>query len=103
MPVTNNLPQNARNGQPSLESRAFSVAFIPPPETHIPPNVTRAWSESATAAIATLIDFRSALHRWTMAGQVNDAEFVLQLESLDRAGLAGWLDNLIALAMEEPK
>lgn len=91
----NNTPPG--NGQPSLEARAFQIAFIPPKST----DLTQLWSLQASAAIAALIDFRSSVHRWQAAGQVSDADFVTQVQLLDEVGLAGWLDELIGLAMRE--
>lgn len=96
MAENNNTPP-APSGQPSLEARAFSVAFIPPKST----DLTQLWSLQASAAIAALIDFRSSVHRWQAAGQVSDADFVSQVQLLEEVGLAGWLDELIGLAMRE--
>lgn len=94
--IQNNTP-TAPNGQPSLEARAFSVAFIPPRSQ----NLTTAWSLQASAAIAALIDFRSSVHRWQAAGQVSDADFVTQVQRLEEAGLAGYVDELMATAVRE--
>lgn len=94
---SNILPQNAPNGQPSNEARAFSVAFITPKST----DLTQLWSLQASAAIAALIDFRSAIHRWQAAGQVSDRDFVIQVQLLEEAGLMEWLDGIIAAAMRE--
>lgn len=91
----NNTPPP--NGQPTLEARAFAVAFIPPKST----DITQLWSLQASAAIAALIDFRSSVHRWQAAGQVSDADFVTQVQLLDEAGLMPWLDGIIGLAMRE--
>lgn len=83
-----------QNGQ-TIESRAFVVAFCP---NQTQPNITQLWSLKASEAIATLIDFRSAVHHWQAQGHVNDAEFVAEVQRLDNAGLSPWLDELIGLA-----
>jgi len=85
------------NGQPTLEARAFAVAFIPPRST----DITQTWSLASSAAIGALIDFRSSVHKWQAAGQVSDADFITQVQLLEEVGLSGWLDELIALAMRE--
>lgn len=85
------------NGQPTLEARAFAVAFIPPKST----DITQLWSLQASAAIGALVDFRSAIHRWTAAGQVSDTDFVNQVQLLEEAGLMPWLDGIIGMAMRE--
>jgi hypothetical protein len=80
---------------PSLEARAFVVAFCPDNPQQ---NITQLWSLKASEAIQTLIEFRSAVHRWQAAGRVDSAEFVAEVQRLDDAGLAEWLDELIGLA-----
>ena len=87
----------AHNGQqPTIEQRAFVVAFIPPKPQ---PNITQLWSLKASEAIGALIDFRSSVHRWQAAGRVDHAEFVTEVQRLEDCGLAGWVDELIALAV----
>lgn len=94
---TQNNSSNPPNPQPSLEARAFSVAFIPPKST----SITQLWSLQASAAIGALVDFRSAIHRWTAEGGVSDVDFVTQVQLLEEAGLQDWLDGIIGLAMRE--
>ena len=86
---------NARNRQPRIKARQFAVAFCP---NKTQSNITQMWSLKASEAINTLIDFRSAIHRWQANGKVDDQEFVTELQRLDDAGLADWTDELIALA-----
>lgn len=97
MSVKSILSHQTANGQKSLQARAFAVAFIPTKQQ----NISQTWSLKASEAIQTLIDFRSAVHRWLAAEMVNEAEFVQQVERLEDAGLAGWIDELIAVGMLE--
>jgi len=88
-------PEPAR--QPSLQARAFLVAF------DIPTDQTAAlatWTDQANAALAAVVNFRSACRRWQAVGCIDETEFSQELEALDKAGLAGFLDNLVARAME---
>jgi len=86
-------PEPAR--QPTLNERAFVAAFVTEPT---PPLL--AWASQAGAALRAIVEFRSACHRWAAAGRIDEAEYTAELESLDRAGLAPWVDNLVAAAME---
>ena len=96
---TQNLTQKllARNRQPSIKARAFEVAFVP---EKTQPNIMKVWSDEASYAIAVLVDFRSAVHRWQAIGKIDEDEFITEVEQLENAGLSGWFDNLIAKAME---
>ena len=78
------------------QERQFIVAFIPLTQH----SITHAWSLKTSEAIGALIDFRSAIHRWQAAGKVNEAEFAAGVQALEDAGLAGWIDELIASGME---
>lgn len=91
----NNTPPG--NGQPTLEARAFSVAFVEPKAT----DLTQLWSLQASAAIGALVDFRSSVHRWQAAGQVSDADLVTQAQLLEEQGLMTWLDGIIGTALRE--
>ena len=94
----NGQPFDFAQDAPTIEARQFALAFCP---EKTQPNITQAWSLKASEAIQTLIDFRSAVHRWQAAGQVNDAEFVTEVQRLEDVGLAGWIDELIAAGMVE--
>lgn len=85
------------NGKtPTLEERVFVVAFnVKQP----PANITEAWSLRTGETIGALIDFRSAIHRWQAAGRIDSAEFVIETQRLEAAGLAGWFDDLVGLAL----
>lgn len=97
-PIVSHPTGNGQNGQaPSIESRAFVVAFIPPTQS----NITHAWSLKASEAINRLIDFRSAIHRWQATGTVDESEFTREVQALEDSGLAGWVDELIAAGMLE--
>lgn len=98
MQATRHNTPPAQNGQPTIEQRAFIVAFI---QSKTQSNITQFWSLKASEAIGALIDFRSAVHRWQAAARVNEAEFVAEVQRLEDCGLAGWTDELIAAGMME--
>jgi hypothetical protein len=97
---TQNLTQKpqARNGQSTIEARAFAMVFIP---VTTQPNITQRWSLKASEAIQTLIYFHSSVHRWQAVGRVDNTEFAREVQHLKDCGLACWLDELIVRAIME--
>jgi hypothetical protein len=97
--MKNPLSFLALNKSPKPEHCAFLEAFLPQPDCPpVPANITMAWVEQSSVAIDALIAFRSAVHCWQAKGQVPDAEFAQEAERLRLAGLADWLDDLMAVA-----
>lgn len=98
MSTKTNLTQNPPicNGQTLIESRALVVALVP---EKAQPNITQLWNLKASEAIQTLISFQCRISGWQADGRVDDKEFLVALQRLDDAGLSGWMDELIGLAV----
>jgi hypothetical protein len=79
----------------AVKVAAFHVAFV---DDNQPPDFP-VWAEQAGEALRAIVDFRSACHRWAAAGCVDEADLASAYDALDAAGLAGWLDGLIAGGM----
>lgn len=74
----------------AIKAAAFHTAFIPESPPDLP-----AWDKQASRVLEVIVDFRSAVRRWQAAGSVPEAELTAAYDTLDAAGLAGWLDSLI--------
>lgn len=90
-----------RGWQPGQAPAAFTKAFCESQaEDHT--RLIHAWSLKTSEAINTLIDFRSALHRWQAAGRIDPDQLAAELEKLDEAGLARWANELLNRPIESP-
>lgn len=93
MQATQHSNPPAHNGQSPAE--AFTKAFCPSQtDNRIRTELLNHWSLSTSQAIAALIDFRSALHRWQATGDtIADASFMAEVQKMAEAGLLDWLDG----------
>lgn len=94
-------PPDPGEPAPPTNAETFSRAFGLDEPVDAPGrrNVTRHWSELATVGLDALIAFRSAVHRWHAAGRVPDRELFAEIRRLELAGLGGWFDHLVCLAL----